>query len=103
MDIALITANANQLRFIIEYNRDSPTYIVALLLIAISLILQLAVGIFLIFKGRYDMKGEEKFKHANTMNNYVVGGVFLITIVNVFVAAFSMNPSQPNLKANDTE
>lgn len=55
MDIALITANANQLRFIIEYNRDSPTYIVALLLIAISLILQLAVGIFLIFKGRFDM------------------------------------------------
>lgn len=42
--------------------------------------------------GRLDLKGEEKFRHANKMNNYIVVGVFIITIVNVFVAAFSTGP-----------
>lgn len=40
MDIALITANANQLRFIIEYSRDTSTFYLVLLLIVVSLILQ---------------------------------------------------------------
>ncbi|XP_043493589.1 ninjurin-A-like isoform X3 [Polistes fuscatus] len=68
MDVALITANANQL----------------------SLLLQIAVGVSLIFKGRCDIKGQSKSLHARKINNYVVVGVFLITIINVFVAAFSV-------------
>ncbi|KAK6634888.1 hypothetical protein RUM43_008266 [Polyplax serrata] len=93
MDVALITANANQLRFIVEYNQTSTTYVFAVTLIILSLVLQVIVGICLIFKGRLDLKGEEKFRHANRMNNYIVVGVFIITIVNVFVAAFSTGPS----------
>lgn len=50
MDIALLTANANQLRFLITYNQESHTFYVSVTLIAISLILQVAVGIALIFK-----------------------------------------------------
>ncbi|EEB12102.1 Ninjurin-1, putative [Pediculus humanus corporis] len=92
MDVALITANANQLRFIVEYNQSSKTYVLAIALIIISLVLQMIVGICLIFKGRLDLKGEDKFRHANKMNNYIVVGVFIITIVNVFVAAFSTGP-----------
>lgn len=42
MDIALITANANQLRFIIEYSRDTSTFYLVLILIIISLILQVS-------------------------------------------------------------
>ena len=51
MDVALITANANQLRFIVEYNQSSKTYVLAIALIIISLVLQMIVGICLIFKG----------------------------------------------------
>ena len=51
MDVALITANANQLRFIVEYNQSSKTYVLAITLIIISLVLQMIVGICLIFKG----------------------------------------------------
>jgi hypothetical protein len=41
MDISLLTANANQLRYIIEYRHDNPTnFIVLLALIVCSLILQ---------------------------------------------------------------
>lgn len=53
MDVALITANANQLRFIVEYNQASSTFAFAVTLIAISLVLQVIVGICLIFKGKF--------------------------------------------------
>ncbi|XP_011875434.1 PREDICTED: ninjurin-1-like [Vollenhovia emeryi] len=90
MDVALITANANQLRYLIEYQRSSPTFYLIMILIIISLLLQIAVGISLIFKGRFDIKGMSKSPSAQRINNYVVVGVFLITIINVFIAAFSI-------------
>jgi len=40
MDVALITANANQLRYLIEYQRNSPTFYLIMILIIISLLLQ---------------------------------------------------------------
>uniref|UniRef100_A0A0K8THX9 Ninjurin-1 n=2 Tax=Lygus hesperus TaxID=30085 RepID=A0A0K8THX9_LYGHE len=97
MDIALITANANQLRYLIEFQSTAPTFYVTLVLIIVSIALQLTVGIFLIFKGRYDLKGQEKLEAANTINNFVVVGVFLITVINVFIASFSItgDPSLP--------
>lgn len=50
MDIALLTANANQLRFLFAYNTESKTYYMSVSLIIASLILQVAVGVTLIFK-----------------------------------------------------
>lgn len=90
MDIALITANANQLRYILEFTSGTSTYYVNIVLIVISLILQVVVGICLIFKGRFDLKGEEKYHSARRMNNIVVVGVFMVTIINVFIASFTI-------------
>lgn len=50
MDIALLTANSNQLRFIMSYNMASKTYYLSLGLIIASLILQITVGFGLIYK-----------------------------------------------------
>lgn len=58
------------------------------------LLLQVAVGVSLVFKGKCDLGGESKLERANRINNYVVAGVFLITIVNVFIAAFSDTGTQ---------
>ncbi|RZB40436.1 ninjurin-1, partial [Asbolus verrucosus] len=93
MDIALITANANQLRYIIEFNRNSSTYYLNIFLITISLLLQVGVGVSLIFKGRLDLRGESKHKNAKKINNYVVVGIFLVTIINVFIASFTITGS----------
>lgn len=46
MDVALITANANQLRYLIEYQRDSSMFYVVLVLIIISLLLQVREKIY---------------------------------------------------------
>lgn len=97
MDVALITANANQLRYLLEYQKDSNTFVLILCLIVISLSLQVVVGISLVFKGRFDIKGKSKSDIAHRINNGVVVGVFLITIINVFIASFSISvqPSIP--------
>lgn len=50
MDIALLSANANQLRFLITYNHDASTYYISMALVSLSLIMQIGVGIALIFK-----------------------------------------------------
>lgn len=50
MDLSLLSANANQLKFILFYNQESKTFYPALVLIVLSLILQVAVGILLIFR-----------------------------------------------------
>ncbi|XP_069693663.1 ninjurin-1-like isoform X2 [Periplaneta americana] len=99
MDIALITANANQLRYVLDFGeRDSIFYTITVLIV-ISLLLQVAVGVCLIFKGRFDMAGDSKHQYANRLNNYVVMGVFLVTIINVFIATFTISPKK-NLTAS---
>lgn len=50
MDIALLTANANQLRFLITYNTETKTFYISAGLIVLSLIIQVLVGMGLIFK-----------------------------------------------------
>lgn len=50
MDIALLSANANQLRFLLTYNHSASTYYISTALVVISLIMQVVVGIALIFK-----------------------------------------------------
>lgn len=50
MDISLLTANANQLKFILFYNQESKTFYAALSLIILSLVLQVSVGFLLIFR-----------------------------------------------------
>lgn len=43
MDVALITANANQLRYLLEYQKNSPTFYLTLSMIIISLVLQVNI------------------------------------------------------------
>nr|CAH7767138.1 unnamed protein product [Callosobruchus chinensis] len=98
MDIALITANANQLRYVLEYTRHTSTFYALVFLITISLVLQVAIGCALIFKGRLDIKGESKGQRAQTINNCVVSSVFLVTIINVFIASFTITGNNMSKK-----
>lgn len=92
MDIALITANANQLRFLVEFtNHTGISFYVNVTLIVLSLLLQVGIGVLLVFKGRLDLKGYSKRQVAKIINNYIVIGVFLVTIINVFIASFTVS------------
>ncbi|CAG9803553.1 unnamed protein product [Chironomus riparius] len=87
MDLSLLTANANQLKFILYYNKDAKTFYPALVLIILSLILQIAVGILLIFRRRLKSSGQRQ--RASITNEYLVLLIFLTTLINILVAVFS--------------
>ncbi|KAL4708211.1 hypothetical protein ACJJTC_016870 [Scirpophaga incertulas] len=94
MDLALLSANANQLRYVIESSSSGhPYYYSSITFISMSIILQIAVGIGLILNSRYNVKDEKDICKADKINNMTVLGIFLITIVNVFITSFSVAPT----------
>lgn len=91
MDLALISANANQLRYVLEAsNEGHPYYYFSVIFISFSLFLQVAVGIGLILNSRYNVKNQDDICKADKINNMTIIGIFLITIVNVFIASFGV-------------
>ncbi|XP_065360441.1 ninjurin-A isoform X2 [Calliphora vicina] len=94
MDLALLSANANQLRYVLESYQRHPYYYPSLVFISLSIIFQIAVGVGLILNSKYDVKDEKEICRANKINNYTVIGIFIITVVNVFISAFGVADPQ---------
>lgn len=92
LDIALLSSNANQLRYILDYKERNHYYYVSLTLISLSLVLQVLVAIALVFKSRYNIDNEEEYVNADRINNFTTMGILLITIINVFTSAFGVPP-----------
>ncbi|XP_042224050.1 ninjurin-A-like isoform X1 [Homarus americanus] len=77
MDLALLTANANQLRYVLEagkFGSLGANYYVSLTLISLSIIMQLVIGVALIFMGRYNVSREHHAHKADALNNWIVLG-----------------------------
>lgn len=55
LDVALLMANASQLKAVMEQGSDFAFYVPLIALISISLILQILVGVLLIFIGVYEV------------------------------------------------
>lgn len=94
MDLALFSANANQLRYVLESDRH-PYFYPGIILISFSLIIQVAIGVGLIWNSRYNVKDDKEICIANKINNFTVIGIFLVTVVNVFISAFGVASNQP--------
>ncbi|KAM7356015.1 ninjurin A isoform 2-T2 [Cochliomyia hominivorax] len=90
MDLALLSANANQLRYVLESYHRHPYYYPSLIFISLSIIFQIVVGVGLILNSKYNVKNEKDICRANKINNYTVIGIFIITVVNVFISAFGV-------------
>lgn len=94
LDLALLSANANQLRYILEYKERNHYYYVSLSLISLSLVLQVLVACALVFKSRYNLDNQQEYINADRINNFITMGILFITIINVFTSAFGVMPSQ---------
>lgn len=90
MDLALLSANANQMRYVLQTDGRHSYFYPALVMISLSLFLQIAVGIGLIWNSRYNVKEHEEMCKANRANNWTVIGIFLVTILNVFISSFGV-------------
>ncbi|XP_075689992.1 ninjurin-1 [Rhinoderma darwinii] len=90
LDIALLMANASQLKAVIEQGPSFSFYVPLIVLITISLILQVVVGVLLIFIVKYDLNNPDKHAKLDNLNNAATGLVFIIVVVNVFITAFGV-------------
>ncbi|XP_029911170.1 ninjurin-1 isoform X2 [Myripristis murdjan] len=99
LDVALLMANASQLKAVLEQGPDVSLYTLIITLISISLCLQVAVGVLLIFIVRWNVNDERKHWKLNIMENVATGLVFLIVVVNVFITAFGVQ--RPNSKKTE--
>lgn len=90
LDIALLSANSEQLRYILDIGeKNNRYYYVSLSLISVSLVLQIIVAIALVFKSRYNIDNEPDFTKADHIDNCIIIGILLITAVNVMSSAFA--------------
>lgn len=90
MDLALLTANASQLKLLLKYNIErTPLFFIHISCICISIVLQIVVGVLLILNSRYNINRPSHHSRADLINNLSVIGIFLITVVNVLASSFS--------------
>lgn len=85
LDLALLSANANQLRYILDTKQKGKLYYASLSMISISLALQLLVAVALLLKKRYKNDAVVRERYGN----YIMIGILLITIVNVVSSPFA--------------
>lgn len=88
LDIALFTANIEQLKFILEVGPFYIYYRQVLGLIITSLVLQMLVGLTMFLLGCHVMKKIDEETYSNYLNHLTMGLVALITIVNIFIGTF---------------
>lgn len=90
LDVALLMANASQLKAVIEQGPDFTFYVPLISLISISLILQILVGVMLIFIVKWNLNDASMHYKLNIMENVATAFVFIIVVVNVFITAFGV-------------
>jgi len=91
LDIALLTANASQLKYILQVGDQHEFYTVMLVLIISSIVLQVLLGILFLIVGGLDINDQEHQKTADNLNNTATVLVFIITFINVIISGFGIN------------
>ncbi|XP_069795855.1 ninjurin-1 [Narcine bancroftii] len=100
LDVALLMANASQLKAVVDQGSSFSYYVPLIILIAISLVFQVIVGILLIFIVKYDLNDPRKQAKLDLLNNITTGLVFIIVIVNIFITAFGVQKPQHQANAH---
>ncbi|KAF7988373.1 hypothetical protein HCN44_000946 [Aphidius gifuensis] len=93
LDIALLTANASQLKYILQVGRQHEFYTLMLTLICLSIGLQAVIGILFIIVGGLDINRRRDQWAADIINDIILIGVFIISLTNVVISGFGMEYS----------
>lgn len=93
MDLALLSANINQMRYLLEYKDNQPYFATSFTLVITSLLLQIGVSLTLIWNIRFNVKKSNEMKEADRVNNMGVMGIFLVTVINVALSTFGGAPA----------
>ncbi|KAI8124609.1 Ninjurin-2 [Lucilia cuprina] len=80
LDIALLTANASQLKYILQVGEQHQFYKLMLILISLSIVLQLMVGIFFVIIGSLNINRKQDQTAAIILNDIILVVIFVISI-----------------------
>ncbi|XP_073767445.1 ninjurin-1-like [Danio rerio] len=97
LDVALLMANASQLKAVLEQGPQFSLYTSLITLISLSLCLQVLVGILLIFIVKWNVNDEQKHLRLNLLENITTGCIFIIVVINVFITAFGVQQPNPGV------
>ncbi|XP_046865238.1 ninjurin-2 isoform X2 [Drosophila willistoni] len=91
LDIALLTANASQLKYILQVGEQHQFYKLMLILISLSIVLQILSGILslsLSLLRDCRLHQPEFHQSANVINHVRTAFAFFTTMINLFISAF---------------
>jgi len=97
LDIALLTSNATQLKYVLEVGDQYEHYAAALGLIITSIVLQALVGILFLVVGGLNINDEKYHRAADIINNVATVIIFIITFINIVISAFGIQSSTANI------
>ncbi|XP_047997239.1 ninjurin-2 isoform X4 [Leguminivora glycinivorella] len=91
LDIALLTSNASQLKYVLQVGPKHEFYTLLVVLISVSIVLQVAMGLVLLSLNLLrDCRFHEP-RHrvsAHRVNYATTASAFVVTVLNVLVSAF---------------
>uniref|UniRef100_A0AAG5CTH8 Ninjurin-2 n=1 Tax=Anopheles atroparvus TaxID=41427 RepID=A0AAG5CTH8_ANOAO len=96
LDIALLTANASQLKYILQVGDKHEFYGLMLTLISISIILQVSAAMLAVILTLVNLHGGEvQRKVANILNHFSLGFVVVALFCDVIKMNFGLDPAIP--------
>ncbi|XP_033163760.1 ninjurin-2 isoform X1 [Drosophila mauritiana] len=101
LDIALLTANASQLKYILQVGEQHQFYKLMLILISLSIVMQLLVGILFVVIGSLNINRQQDQTAAVILNDVILVVVFIISVVNVIISGFGIEYSSHPLRLLD--
>ncbi|XP_055608574.1 ninjurin-2 isoform X2 [Uranotaenia lowii] len=103
LDIALLTANASQLKYILQVGEKHEFYTLMLVLISISIILQLIVGLLFVIIGSLNINRKRDQTAAIILNDVILVLIFAISLINVIISGFGIEYSSQPLRLLERE
>jgi ABC-type sugar transport system permease subunit len=91
MDVALFSSNAKLLHDLVEdWKREThdTDFFVCITLTAISLVLQVVLGLGFAIHATHNLEKAHHIRKANRMNNWICICTVIITIVNILIPIF---------------
>uniref|UniRef100_A0A8D8QPP6 Ninjurin-1 n=1 Tax=Cacopsylla melanoneura TaxID=428564 RepID=A0A8D8QPP6_9HEMI len=93
LDIALLTANASQLKYILQVGAKHEFYKLMVGLISTSIVLQIIVGVMFLIIGGLNINKPCDCRSATILNDLILIVIFLISIINVVISGFGIENS----------
>ncbi|ENN78075.1 hypothetical protein YQE_05229, partial [Dendroctonus ponderosae] len=90
LDVALLTANASQLKYVLQVGEKHEFYSLMLSLISLSIVLQLIVAILFVIIGGLNINKSQNHRAAIVLNDSILIFIFLISVINVTAGLLSV-------------